>query len=169
MQRLASPGGSFSRRLVSRGAVGALVAAGMLAAIPVTLAQEIAPPLSLEAVHNCLCLQQQMSSRNAEMELRGGILKEREGELERLGMEIQVKRAAMAPGDQVAIAELKTLIDRQQALRELMRRDIMPSYQDSVRGYNETTAEYNASCAGRRIYQPDIDKLSGSLQCPARP
>src|SRR3546814_1311708 len=50
MQRLASPGGSFSRRLVSRGAIGALVAAGMLAAIPVTLAQEIAPPLSLEAV-----------------------------------------------------------------------------------------------------------------------
>lgn len=174
MQRLSSPGGSFSRRLVSRGAIGALLAAGVLAAVPLSLAptslaQEIAQPLSLEAVHNCLCLQQQMSSRNAEMELRAGILQEREGELERLGMEIQVKRAAMAPGDQMAIAELKSLIDRQQALRELMRRDIMPSYQDSVRGYNETSAEYNASCAGRRIYQPDIDKLQGNLQCPAQP
>lgn len=174
MQRLASPGGSFSGPSISRAAVGALVAAGMLAVLPlaaarVAVAQELTPPLSLEAVHNCLCLKQEMSRRTAEMEVRGGILKERESELQRLGMEIEVKRAAMAPGDEVAIAELKMLIDRQQALRELMRRDIMPSYQDSVRGYNETIAEYNAACAGRRIYQPDIDKLQDNLQCPAQP
>ncbi len=177
MQRLASPGGSFSRRpasrLLSRG-VGVLMAAGMLAVLPVptasvAAAQELTPPLSLEAVHNCLCLEQEMSRRTADMEVRGGILKERESELQRLGMEIEVKRAAMSPGDEVAMAELKMLIDRQQALRDLMRRDIMPSYQDSVRGYNDTIAEYNASCAGRRIYQPDIDKLQGNLQCPARP
>lgn len=160
---------SFSRRHGAGAVLVVALAAGVLAAAPASTAQEVTPPLSLEAVHNCLCLQQEMADRNAEMETRGGILREREGELERLGMEIEVKRAAMVPGDEAAITDLKTLIDRQQSLRELMRRDIAPSYQDSVSGYNEASAEYNATCAGRRIYQPDIDKLQGNLQCPVRP
>jgi hypothetical protein len=117
MQRLALPRGSFSRRIIFGTAFVSALAAGVLAAIPASVADEVAPPLSLEAVHNCLCLQQEMAYRNEEMELRGGILREREGELQRLGMEIEVKRAAMAPGDEAAIAELKSGVDPDDVMR----------------------------------------------------
>lgn len=132
-------------------------------------AQQVAPALSPEEVHTCLCLEEAMAATRQEMELRGSILKERENELDRIGMDIEVKRAAMNPDDAQAIADLKALIDRQQTLRQLLRRDIQPSYQDSVGAFNATVSTYNEQCAGRRLYKPEVEKLQGNLQCPALP
>lgn len=142
---------------------------GLILAVPAA-ADQIAPPLSLEEVGVCLCLEQAMKDRQAEMDLRQGILKERENELERLGMEIQVRRASMNPEDAQAIADLKAMIERQNSLRLLMSRDIVPSYQESVAAYNRTVAAYNESCANKRIYKPDVEKLQQQgLQCPPAP
>lgn len=131
-------------------------------------AQQVAPALSLEEVRECLCLEQAMNAYQEEMDLRGGILRERENELERVGMEIEVKRAAMNPEDEQAIAELKELINRQQSLRDLLRRDLIPSYRAALDAFNEAGATYNRQCAGRRIYSTDVEKVQGNLQCPAR-
>lgn len=141
--------------------------AGLLAAAPAS-AQEIQPLLPEEDVGYCLCLEQEMAEWKSEMDVRGGIRTEREGELSRLGMDIEVKRASMVPGDEMAMAELKAMIERQQSLRALIRRDINPSYQAAVQGYNAATAEYNERCAGRRFFQPEVDALQGTLQCPKR-
>ena len=130
--------------------------------------QQVAPAVLSEDVATCLCLEREMPDLQSEMQLRQGILREREGELERLGMDIEVKRAAMAPGDEIAMAELKALIERQLALRGLIRRDIVPSYQDSVADFNASVATYNEICGGKRIEQSDIDRLQGNLQCPRR-
>ena len=133
------------------------------------VAQEVAPALSLEEVRTCMCLEEAMAARQQEMDLRGGIFRERESELERIGMEIEVKRAAMDPDDPQAIADLKALIERQQTLRQLMRRDIQPSYRDSLAAFNAVSAAFNEQCAGRRLYKPQVEKLQGNLQCPALP
>jgi len=132
-------------------------------------AQQVAPALSTEEVHTCLCLEEAMAAQREEMDLRGSILKERENELERIGMDIEVSRAAMNPEDAQAIADLKALIDRQQALRQLLRRDIQPSYQDAVGAFNASASAYNEHCAGKRLYKPQVEKLQGNLQCPALP
>jgi hypothetical protein len=134
-----------------------------------TQAQQELPALSLEEVRNCMCLEEEMGAQREEMDLRGGILAERQNELQRVGMDIEAKRAAMDPTDEQAIAELKALIDRQQALRDLMRRDIQPSYDSAVQAFNAASTTYNEQCAGRRIYRTDVEKLQGNLQCPARP
>ena len=130
--------------------------------------QQVAPAVLSEDVATCLCLEREMPDLQSEMQLREGILREREGELERLGMDIEVKRASMAPGDEIAMAELKALIERQLALRGLIRRDIVPSYRDSVADFNAAVATYNDRCGGKRLEQSDIDRLQGSLQCPSR-
>ncbi len=130
-------------------------------------AQEIQPLLPKEDVPYCLCLEREMAEWKSEMDVRGNIRTEREGELSRLGMDIEVKRASMVPGDEMAMTELKAMIERQQSLRALIRRDIMPSYMAAVQGYNDATNEYNERCAGHRFFQPEIDALQGTLQCPA--
>jgi hypothetical protein len=155
---------SFVRALILPG-----LAAGLVGIAGSVHAQETAPALSLEEVRNCMCLEQEMTTQRQEMDLRGGILQERENELERVSMDIEVKRAAMNPEDEQAIADLKALIARQEALRELLRRDIKPSHQASVDAFNAASSAYNQQCAGRRIYRTDVEKLQGNLQCPARP
>lgn len=154
---------------LARALLPAALALGLCAAAVPAGADQIAPALSLDEVRICVCLEQALKSRQAEMELRQGILRERENELERLGMEIQVRRASMNPEDQQAIDELKARIDQQNSLRLLMSRDIVPSYQGSVSAYNRTAAAYNESCANRRIYTPDVDKVKQNLQCPPAP
>ena len=143
------------------------LAAGLFGIAEPAHAQQ--PALSLEEVRNCMCLEQEMSAQREEMDLRGGILAERQNQLDRVGMDIEAKRAAMDPTDEQAIADLKALIDRQQALRDLMRRDIQPSYESAVQAFNAASGAYNEQCAGRRIYRTDVEKLQGNLQCPARP
>jgi hypothetical protein len=150
-------------------ALGACLSSGaVLYGAAAASAQEIQPLLPEGDVAYCLCLEQEMAEWKSEMDVRGGIRTEREGELSRLGMDIEVKRASMVPGDEMAMTELKAMIERQQALRALIRRDIVPSYQAAVQGYNDATAEYNQRCAGHRFFQPEIDALQGSLQCPKR-
>lgn len=143
--------------------------AGLFGIAAAAHAQQQEPFLSLEEVRTCMCLQEEMSAHRQEMDLRGGILEERGNELERVGMDIEVKRAAMDPQDEQAIAELKALIERQQALRELMRRDIRPSYEASFDAFNAASAAYNERCAGRRMFSTDIERLQPDLQCPPRP
>lgn len=132
-------------------------------------AQELEPALTVEELRYCLCLEQEMAEKRAELDLRHGILKERENELERLGMEIEMTRASMDPADAEAGENLKMLIQRQQSLRELLRRDIVQSYQDSVRRYNEALTAYNDTCANRRIYKPDVEKARQNLECGRQP
>lgn len=149
-------------------AVPAALAAGLGGFALPAGAQQVVPAVSSEDAATCLCLERALPGLRAEMELRRGIMQEREGELERLGMDIEVKRAAMTPGDDAAMGELKALIARQQSLRALIRRDIVPSYQGSIAELNAAIAIYNERCAGKRIEQADIDRLSGQLQCPAK-
>lgn len=145
-----------------------LLIGGVVGLSGTTRAQQVAPALTLEEVRACLCFEQEMAAHQEEMDLRGGILRERENELERVGMEIEVKRAAMDPNDEQAIAELKELINRQQSLRELLRRDLMPSYRAALDAFNAAGAAYNQQCAGRRIYSTDVEKVQANLQCPAQ-
>ena len=147
----------------------AALALGLCGAAAPAGADQIAPALSLDEVRSCVCLEQALKNRQAEMELRQGILEERENELERIGMEIQVRRTSMNPEDQQAIVDLRAIIERQDSLRLLMSRDIMPSYQGSVSAYNRTVAAYNENCANKRIYTPDVDKVKQNLQCPPAP
>jgi hypothetical protein len=146
----------------------ALVLPALVGAAP-ALAQQVGPGLTPEGVRTCLCLEEAMATHKAEMELRSGIFRERESELERIGMDIEVKRASMNPDDAQAIADLKVLIERQQTLRQLLRRDIQPSYQDSVASFNAVTSAYNEQCAGRRLDKAEVERLQGNLQCPALP
>jgi hypothetical protein len=168
MKRIASmPRLPFDRALRAAVTGVSLSATVLLATAPVS-AQEIQPLLPKEDVPYCLCLEQEIAEWQSELDVRGSILNERQSELQRLDMDIEVKRAAMTPGDEMAIADLKAMIERQQSLRALLRRDIMPSYQAAVQGYNAATDEYNARCAGRRFFQPEVDALQGTLQCPKR-
>jgi hypothetical protein len=144
------------------------VAALVPGALPAP-AQELEPALTVEELRYCFCLEQELTQKRAELDLRNGILKERENELERLGMQIEALRASMDPADTQAGEELKALIKRQEALRELLRRDIVQSYQDSVRSYNEGLTAYNETCANRRIYKPDVEKAKQNLQCAKQP
>lgn len=145
------------------------LAAGLFGTAGAAHAQQQEPFLSLEEVGTCMCLEEEIAAERQEIELRAGILEERNNELERIGMDIEVKRAAMDPQDVQAIAELKALIGRQQALRDLIRRDIRPSYEASFEAFNAASAAYNEQCAGRRMYKTDIEKLRPNLQCPQRP
>jgi hypothetical protein len=146
----------------------AVVVAAFSAAEPMN-AQELEPALTVDELRYCLCLEQELEDERAELDLRHGILTERENELERLGMEIQMTRASMNPEDVQAGENLKALIGRQETLRQLLRRDIVQSYQDSVRSYNEALTSYNSTCANRRIYTPDVEKAKQNLQCGKQP
>lgn len=149
-------------------ALAALAAAAASIAMPAA-AQQLEPALTVDELRYCLCLEQELENGRAELELRHGILKERENELERLGMDAQTMRASMDPNDAQAAEQLKGLISRQETLRQLLRRDIVPAYQDSVRSYNDALTFYNATCANRRIYKPDVEKAKQNLQCGGLP
>jgi len=142
-----------------------VLAAGALSAA----AQGLEPALTVDEVRYCLCLEQEMAAKRAELDLRHGILKERENELERLSMDIEMLRASMDPADAEAAENLKTMIQRQQDLRALLRRDIVESYQNIVRSYNESLTAYNNTCANRRIYTPHVEEAKQNLQCGSQP
>lgn len=142
----------------------ATLAAGGFAASGAT-GQELEPALTVDELRYCLCLEQELDQSRAELDLRHGILQERENELQRLGMDIETARQTMDPNDVQAGENLKVLISRQENLRQLLRRDIIRSYQDAVRAYNEALTSYNSTCANRRIYKPDVEKAKQNLQC----
>lgn len=152
-----------------RAAAFAVLAAAAASAATPAAGQQLEPALTVDELRYCLCLEQELSDGRAELDLRYGILKERENELERLGMDAQAMRASMDPDDVQAAEQLKDLIRRQETLRQLLRRDIVPAYQETVRSYNEALTAYNGTCANRRMYKPDVEKAKQNLQCGKQP
>jgi len=152
-----------------RAAAFAVLAAAAASSATPAAGQQLEPALTVDELRYCLCLEQELADGRAELDLRHGILKERENELERLGMDAEAMRASMDPDDVQAAERLKGLISRQETLRQLLRRDIVPAYQESVRSYNEALTAYNATCANRRIYKPDVEKAKQNLQCGKQP
>jgi DNA-binding transcriptional MerR regulator len=149
--------------LVMSGGLGRVAIADQL-----QLAQAAGPntALSVTEIRDCLCMEQQMSSYHADLELRQDLLNERQQELANIDQQVQEQRGALAPDDTVGQQVLKDLMTQQQTLRDLLQNDLRPTYNAEVGKLNALVSGYNGQCVNRQRYAMDIKAAQQDLQCP---
>jgi hypothetical protein len=135
------------------------LAAGAMVATP-ALAQDTAA----ERVRHCTCLKLDLDDGRREIDLQGAMIDEREGELQDLTAQIDALRPTINPEDLAAVESFKRLLERQQALRTFLQRELRPVQTARVRKFNEAIEFFNGNCMGA------VPKtIPANLQCSAFP
>ena len=153
--------------MIGRIAMTAGFACLVLAASGPAAAQSYTPPLSVDQIRYCTCLQEHIQSMRPEMEARQAMAQERQRQLALLEAEIGAMQASMDPNDQAAQEQLKRKIYEANQIRDMLRRDLGPAEMASARTFNQSVRSYNEICANRRMVNVDVKEAMSNLDCSA--
>jgi len=139
-----------------------------LSASHAALAQAVGPAMTTDEIRVCLCQEQALEQKRNEVDTQGGLLDERQQELNSLDAEIK-RQAAVLPGsDLVGQQVLQDLIQQQMGLRNMIQLQIRPAYNRSAADLRQIVETYNAQCTARPRYALDAQEAAANLVCPAQ-
>ena len=123
------------------------------------------PPEPAE-ITACLCLQQVVAARAAEMNQKTQALDAVTHQLADLDAQLAQARANLNINNPDAVARYKALLERRD---DAYRQSIGPVHADAGQAtarYNERVNEYNARCANRPFNSALVAELQAHLSCP---
>ena len=139
----------------------------MLVAAAARAEAQSGPAMTPEEISVCLCQEQAIELQRSQVDIQGGLLAERQQELENLDKEIKRKAQTTGETDVVGQSVLQSMINQQIALRNLIQLRIRPDYNADVRTLNQSVNAYNAQCTSRPRYTLDVQKAQAATSCPA--
>jgi len=119
-------------------------------------------PAAQKPQPTCLCLKARLESANRDLSARAAAVAERSRQLDTLDERIKAQRATLDPHDTVGRQILKSMIDEQNSLRDLIRQTLRPAHIRAVDAYNALVARYNNTCTPLPTPQPPSSESSGS-------
>ena len=140
----------------------------LLASHHAALAQATGPAMTEDEIRVCLCQEQALEQKRAEVDTQGALLAERQQELDSLSAEIQRQAATVPSSDVVGQQVLQDLIHQQIALRNMIQLQIRPGYIQSSADLRQIIENYNAQCVSRPRYALDAQRAAENLACPAQ-
>lgn len=152
-------------RTTRRLALAAALAAIAFAAPVAAQAQSSTPPLSVDEIRFCMCQQQQIDATRPELDALRAMVNERQMSLAQREGDIEAFRVTVSPDDLAAQEQIKRMIYESNQIRDMLRRDLTPSYYALSRVFNETVAVYNEHCANRRMVAIDVNAAKSNLTC----
>jgi hypothetical protein len=124
------------------------------------------PAMTPEEIASCLCQKQVLDQQQSDVDVQGGLLEERQQELNSLDAQIKAQAARTPSTDIVGQQVLQDLIAQQIALRNLIQLQIRPVYTERLGKLRQTIESYNAQCTTRPRYVIDVEKAQENLACP---
>jgi hypothetical protein len=124
------------------------------------------PAMSPEEIAACLCQKEVLDQQQSNVDVQGGLLQERQHELNNLDAQIKQQAARTPSTDTVGQQVLQDLIAQQIALRNLIQLQIRPVYTQQLGELRQTIESYNAQCTTRPRYVIDVEKAQQNLACP---
>jgi hypothetical protein len=124
------------------------------------------PAMTAEEIADCLCQKEALDQQQANLDVQGGLLQERQQELANLDAQIKQQAARTPSTDLVGQQVLQDLIAQQIALRNLIQLQIRPAYNQQVNQLRQTIEGYAAQCTTRPRYVLDVEKAQQNLVCP---
>lgn len=141
------------------------IAAAVLSLLPDVAAR--AQALSVEAVRDCLCREQQVKGLREEVAAKRAAYDAAHGRLEALQRDIDNSRRTMDPNDNIQVQLLAEQIQQRDMLRSSIQQNEYPALQGPLSRLNAAVAEYNQLCADRPMRKIDVEAAQSGLQCPA--
>jgi hypothetical protein len=143
--------------------IASVLGAGAAAAIGGSAGAQV---LGYNEVRACVCYDEAMSHWRGEVDVRGGIMHERDADLQRAKADLAHAQATADPNDQASLDNVRALIDRVGQLREMLQQEIVPSYNQSVARLNSVVARYNNQCAGYTLLVELVNQAKAAGPCP---
>ena len=128
--------------------------------------QPAGPAMTPDEIAACLCQKDLLDQQQSNVDVQGGLLQERQQELNSLDAEIKRQAVGVSASDAVGQQLLQDLIAQQIALRNLIQLQIRPAYNQQVNQLRQTIESYNAQCTTRPRYVLDVEKAQQNLVCP---
>lgn len=140
---------------------GALVAAGWSGGAA-------AQTLIVDPQHiaQCLCLEQTVAQRAAEMNARRQAYDQRTAELAQLDQRIARERGMVNEGDPVQVARFRDMVEQRDRLADNIDRVIIGDLQGAVGRYNDQVAAHRGRCGNSFYEQNTLDRVRMTLVCP---
>lgn len=161
---------SATRLLAPSVFVAALVlsgeGAGWISSAHAQSQQPAGPAMTTEEIASCLCQKQELDRQQSNVDVQGGLLQERQQELNNLDAQIKQQAARTPSTDLVGQQVLQDLIAQQIALRNLIQLQVRPAYNQQLNQLRQTVETYNAQCTARPRYVIDVEKAEENLVCP---
>jgi len=122
--------------------------------------------MPMEQVKDCLCQQQQLEAVSSRVSAAASAYSQRQQELQTIEQQLTDVQRTATPGDEQAVTQSQSLIDRRNLLRSQLRDEFDP-YQSMARDYNERADRYNATCTKLPMLSFDVVAAKENLSCPA--
>lgn len=136
------------------------------AAVSAAQAQSAGKALTVDEMKGCLCMEQELDGRRADVATRRAMLDERNAQLTVLSAQIKARRAGLNQEDTIGQQMLKSLLSQETALRDLIQSDTRPAVNQSVSEYNALLGIYQTECLSRPRFKFDADIAAKDLVCP---
>ena len=139
-----------------------LAGAGARAQVP----PPVVPAPETAEISACLCLQQAVAVRSAEMNQKNQALDAITHQLADLDGQLAQARANLNINNPDAVARYKALLERRD---DAYRQSIGPVHDDATQAtarYNARVNEYNARCANRPFNSALVAEMQAHLSCP---
>jgi cob(I)alamin adenosyltransferase len=139
-----------------------LAGAGARAQVP----PPVVPAPETAEISACLCLQQAVAVRSAEMKQKNQALDAITHQLADLDAQLAQARANLNINNPDAVARYKALLERRD---DAYRQSIGPVHDDAAQAtarYNARVNEYNARCANRPFNSALVAEMQAHLSCP---
>jgi glucan biosynthesis protein len=146
-----------------------LIASVLGAGAVVTLgAPARAQVLGYDEVRNCVCYEQQMSHWRSEVDVRGGIMRERDADFQHAKQQLAAAQQSANPNSEADLDRIRMLIDQVGQMRTALQEQIVPSYNQSVAQLNAVVARYNQQCAGYTLFVELVNRAKAAGACPVQ-
>ena len=128
--------------------------------------QPAGPAMTTDEIAACLCQKEELDRQQSNVDVQGGLLQERQQELNNLDAQIKQQAARTPSTDVVGQQVLQDLIAQQIALRNLIQLQVRPAYNQQLNQLRSTIETYNGQCTTRPRYVIDVEKAQENLVCP---
>jgi hypothetical protein len=136
--------------------------AGFASAAPGDADSVLTDPKDIAA---CLCLEQSISARAAEMRSLGAVYNEETRQLADMNADIDRRRPLVNVQDQAQIDAFKVILEQRDQALDKYQWSTLPKYQASVARYNEKVDVMVKMCSGHPLDQVALDQVKQKLTC----
>ncbi len=118
-------------------------------------------------IGQCLCLQQSVATKRAEMTARQRAFDLLQKSIADQTATLESRRPGVNVDDPAAVQSFRDALDNRDADAERLERETYPDLQNAIAVYNQRVDQYNQSCAGKNFNDQDIARVRAALTCPA--
>jgi hypothetical protein len=116
-------------------------------------------------VASCLCLERDLTTRQAEMAVRRNAYDGLERDIQAAEATLERDRGRVDVNDQAAVDGFRQRLEQVDAMKARQSQMTLPDYQMAVAGYNERVAQYTQRCSGRPLDPLVVAQVRPNLIC----